>query len=226
MDRWNLRNAKKNILSSWRGKNGPRSGNRWRQRRKSAKSWRNTAAERKYLFLRRRKETESEDKQIYKMLESLDFYFGGKTYKVAEAGLMFSYEIGREGRQLYIVALTVNFGTIIFYIPESVEDKIRKRVQQLPYTLDDYLSFLVEFKDFEPIVIPLRKCGISISEAAAALGGFALAAARAGTSLQDASAAFKALGSLAVDCEEKSNNWLKMHGFPMRRKGKGKKKHE
>lgn len=160
------------------------------------------------------------------MLESLDFYFGGKTYKVAEAGLMFSYEIGREGRQLYIVALTVNFGTIIFYIPESVEDRIRKRVQQLPYTLDDYLSFLVEFKDFEPIVIPLRKCGISISEAAAALGGFALAAARAGRSLQDANAAFKALESLAVDCKEKSNNWLKMHSFPMRRKGKGKKKHE
>lgn len=160
------------------------------------------------------------------MLESLDFYFGGKTYKVAEAGLMFTYEIGREGRQLYIVALTVNFGTIIFYIPESVEDRIRKRVQQLPYTLDAYLSFLVEFKDFEPIMIPLGKWGMSIREAEAALGGFALAAARARTSLQDARAAFKALGSLAVDCEEKSNNWLKMHGFPMRRKGKGKKKHE
>lgn len=26
--------------------------------------------------------------------------------------------------------------------------------------------------------------------------------------------------------ERKSNNWLKMHGFPMRRKGKGRKHHE
>ena len=35
----------------------------------------------KIFISRRRKETESQDKKIYKMLESLDFNFGGKTYK-------------------------------------------------------------------------------------------------------------------------------------------------
>ena len=30
----------------------------------------------------------------------------------------------------------------------------------------------------------------------------------------------------AVEPERKTNNWLKMHGFPMRRKGKGRKHHE
>lgn len=164
------------------------------------------------------------------MLESLDFYFGGKSYKVGEAGLMFCYEIGREGRQLYIVALTENFGTIVFYIPEEMAEKIKKRVQQLPYTLNDYLSFLIEFKDFEPIVIPLRKCGISIREAAAVLGKLSAATAQAGISFQDAAEALKTLtesyGEMKKNPKRVSNNWLKMHGFPMRRKGRGKKKRE
>ena len=64
------------------------------------------------------------------MLESLDFYFGGKSYKVGEAGLMFCYEIGREGRQLYIVALTENFGTIVFYIPEEMAEKMYREFRQ------------------------------------------------------------------------------------------------
>ena len=225
MDRWNFRNVKRNILSSSRERNARRSGNPWRQQRRNGKSWRNTAAERKSLFLRRRKEAESEDKKIFKMLESLDFYFGGKSYKVGEAGLMFCYEIGREGRQLYIVALTENFGTIVFYIPEEMAEKIKKRVQQFPYTLNDYLSFLIEFKDFEPIVIPFRKCGFSINDAAAVMGQLSLLAAQARPALYDTNAAFKTLDSLATDCKEKTNNWLKMHGFPMHRK-RGKKKRE
>ena len=230
MYRLNFSNAKKYFLSSLRGRNAQRSGNRWRQRKRNGKNWQNTAAERKYLFSRRRKEAESEDKKIYNMLESLDFYFGRKKYKVGEAGLMFCYEIGREGRQLYIVALTENFGTIIFYIPDDIEEKIRERVQQLPYTLNDYLSFLIEFKDFEPIMIPLRKCGISIREAAEALGQLSAAAAQAGTTIQDAAEALKTLtesyNKMKKRPERVSNNWLKMHGFPMRRKGRGKKKRE
>ena len=230
MNRWNFRHVKKNILSSSRGRNGRRSGNPWRQQKRSGKSWRNTAAERKSLFSRQRKEAESEDKKIYKMLESLDFYFARHSYKVAEAGLMFCYEIGREGRQLYIVALTENFGTIVFYIPEEMAEKIKKRVQQLPYTLNDYLSFLIEFKDFEPIVIPFRKCGISIHEVAAVLGELSAATAQAGITIQDAAEALttltEAYSEMKKNPKRVSNNWLKMHSFPMRRKGRGKKKRE
>ena len=230
MDRWNFRNVKKNILSSSRGRNARRSGNPWRHQRRNGKSWRNTAAERKSLFSRQRKEAESEDKKIFKMLESLDFYFGGKSYKVGEAGLMFCYEIDIEGRQLYIVALTENFGTIILYIPEEMTETIKKRVQQIPYTLNDYLSFLIEFKDFEPIVIPFRKCGISIREVAAVLGKLSAATEQAGITIQDAAEALKTLteayGEMKKNTKRVSNNWLKMHGFPMRRKGRGKKKRE
>lgn len=230
MDRWNFRNVKRNILSSSRERNARRSGNPWRQQRRNGKSWRNTAAERKSLFLRRRKEAESEDKKIFKMLESLDFYFGGKSYKVGEAGLMFCYEIDIEGRQLYIVALTENFGTIILYIPEEMTETIKKRVQQIPYTLNDYLSFLIEFKDFEPIVIPFRKCGISIHEVAAVLGELSAATAQAGITIQDAAEALttltEAYSEMKKNPKRVSNNWLKMHSFPMRRKGRGKKKRE
>ena len=227
MDRWNFRNVKRNILSSSRGRNARRSGNPWRQQRRNGKSWRNTAAERKSLFSRQRKEAESEDKKIYKMLESLDFSFQRQSYKVAEAGLMFCYEIGTEGRQLYIVALTENFGTIVFYVPEEITEKIKKRVQQFPYTLNDYLSFLIEFKDFEPIVIPFR---ITIREVAAVLGKLSAATEQAGITIQDAAEALKTLteayGEMKKNTKRVSNNWLKMHGFPMRRKGRGKKKRE
>ena len=46
------------------------------------------------------------------MLESLDFNFGGKTYKVGEAGLMFVYEIGVECGRIYVIALTENSGQL------------------------------------------------------------------------------------------------------------------
>ena len=109
-------------------------------------------------------------------------------------------------------------------------ETIKKRVQQFPYTLNDYLSFLIEFKDFEPILIPFRKCGISIRELAAVLGKLSAATAQAGITIQDAAEALKTLteayGEMKKNPKRVSNNWMKMHGFPMRRKGRGKKKRE
>ena len=219
-------NARKSISSLWKAKNARQSVNPWRRRRRKEKSWRNIARERRYLFSRRRKETESQDKKIYKMLESLDFNFGGKTYKVGEAGLMFVYEIGMECGQIYVIALTEKFGTIIFYIPEEAAERIKERVQQIPYSLNDYLSFLIEFKDFEATLKPFRISGLSINYAAAALGrlsSFGAAAHDAAGSLAEFATAY---GEKAQEPAAIPNNWLKIHGFPMRRKGRGKKKSE
>lgn len=202
-------NARKSISSLWKAKNARQSANPWRRRRRKEKSWRNIARERRYLFSRRRKETESQDKKIYKMLESLDFNFGGKTYKVGEAGLMFVYEIGMERGQIYVIAPTEKFGTIIFYIPEEAAERIKERVQQIPYSLNDYLSFLIGFKDFEATLKPFRISGLSINDAAGSLAEFATA-----------------YGEKAQEPAAIPNNWLKIHGFPMRRKGRGKKKSE
>ena len=160
------------------------------------------------------------------MLESLDFNFGGKTYKVGEAGLMFVYEIGVECGQIYVIALTEKFGTIIFYIPEESAERIKERVQQIPYSLNDYLSFLIEFKDFEVTLKPFRISGLSINDAAAALGrlnSFGAAAHDAAGSLAEFAAAYE---EKAQEPAPIPNNWLKIHGFPMRRKGRGKRKSE
>lgn len=219
-------NARKSISSLWKAKNARQSVNPWRRRRRKEKSWQNTVRERKSLFSRQRKEPESPDQKIYKMLEALEFTFGGNTYKVAEAGLMFAYEIGMESGRIYVVALSEKFGTIIFYIPEEAEERIKGRVQELPYSLNDYLFFLIEFKDFEATLKPFRIGGLSINDAAAALGqlsSFGIAAQDAAGSLADFAAAYR---EKAQEPAPVPNNWLKIHGFPMRRKGKGKRKSE
>ena len=219
-------NARKSISLSWKERNGRRSVNPWRRRRRKEKSWQNTVRERRSLFSRRRKEPESPDKKIYKMLEALEFTFGGNTYKVAEAGLMFAYEIGMENGRIYVVALSENFGTIIFYIPEETAEKIKERVQELPCSFRSYLHFLIEYKEFEKFLGPAKYYGVSIKEAADAL---ALALNAGAMAVQDAAGSLAALAAAAYDenIQEPApvpNNWLKMHGLPMRRKGRGKKK--
>ena len=100
------------------------------------------------------------------MLETIDFSFGGKICKVAEAGLLFSYEIGMERGRIYVVALTQNFGTILFYIPENILKKIIERAQKFSCPFKEYLSFLIKFRDFESIMAPFLRYGISPMEAA------------------------------------------------------------
>ena len=158
------------------------------------------------------------------MLEDVEFIFGHKIYKVAEAELMFAYEIGVKSGRIYVMALSARFGTIVFYIPEETVKKIKERVQQFPYSFKDYLMFLIEFKEFERL---LKPCGMSINDAAAlgeAIRSFGMTA-------QEAAGSLAALAEFAAAYDEKiqepapvPNNWLKMHGLPMRRKGRGKKK--
>ena len=73
---------------------------------------------------------------------------------------------------------------------------------------------------------PFRISGLSINDAAAALGqlsSFGIAAQDAAGSLADFAAAYR---EKAQEPEPVPNNWLKIHGFPMRRKGRGKRKSE
>lgn len=218
-------NARKNISLSWKARNGQRSANPWRRQRRKEKSCQNTVRGRRFLFSRRRKEPESPDQKIYKMLEALEFDSGGSTYKVGEAGLMFAYEIGAENGRIYVVALSEKFGTIIFYIPEETAETIKERVQELPYSFNDYLFFLIEFKDFEKTLKPYKTLGLSMNEAAAAFKELLVSC---GMYAQDAAGSLAAFAA-AYDgnIQEPApvpNNWLKMHGLPMRRKGRGKKK--
>lgn len=54
---------------------------------------------------------------------------------------------------------------------------------------------------------------------------FVEAVLRMGTTLQQAKTAILKMSSLR-DAENRKNNWRKMHGLPMRRKQKARKKHE
>lgn len=192
--------------------------NRWRQRKRNGRHWQNTARERKSLYSRRLKETELTDKKLFAMLGTIDFTFGKESYKVAESGILFAYEIGMENGRPYVVALTEKFGTIIFYIPEGIWEKLVKRAQMFPCPFREYLSFLIEFKDFERLVIPFLRSGVSPMGAAAVI-------AEALTPHTDIKG-IEEMRKRAANTKAKTNNWLKMHGYPMRRKGRGKKKHE
>ena len=130
------------------------------------------------------------------MLESLEFTFGGNTYKVAEAGLMFAYEIGMESGRIYVVAISEKFGTIIFYIPEEITEKIIERVWELPCSIYGYLYFLIEYKDYEKYLGPAKYYGVSIKEAADAL---ALALNAGAMTVQDAAGSLAALAAAAYD---------------------------
>lgn len=72
--------------------------------------------------------------------------------------------------------------------------------------------------------------GIGGKETVAAIYALKDAGERAGHSAAAAAKAFVSLGNALNDCykypERATNNWLKMHGFPMRRKGKGRKRRE
>ena len=216
-----MKNARKNISLSWKVRKGQQSVIPWRRQRRKERSWRNIATERRSIFSKQRKEPESPDREIYKMLEALEFNFGHKIYKVAEVGLMFAYEIGIKSGQIYVIALSRRFGTIVFYIPEETVEKIKERAQQFPYSFKDYLMFLIEFKEFE---ILLNRCGMSINAAAAlgeALNNFGMTAQDAAGSLAEFATAYD---EKVQEPAPVPNNWLKMHGLPMRRIGMGKKK--
>ena len=126
------------------------------------------------------------DAEILAAIDEIEFNFGRERFTTAQAKLLFTYETGLDLDRLYVIALSENCGTVIFYIPDDLAARVMERAGELHCTASRYLADLIDFR-FE-------------AEPAAELA--------------------------AVEPERKTNNWLKMHGFPMRRKGKGRKHHE
>lgn len=165
------------------------------------------------MFSRPAKETTKDpDKEIFDELEKIKFRFGDKEPTVGEAGLVFAYEISLDLFRVCVVALSENCGTIVFYLPEELTEKIADRVAELPISFDNYLYNLIDYKpDTNELAYALAKCGYTVKEAANAL------MALSGT--------MKEKISTPIDIRIQSNNWLKLHGYPIRRK-KGRRKHE
>ncbi|NBH12731.1 hypothetical protein D3Z36_00665 [Lachnospiraceae bacterium] len=176
-------------------------------------------------------DSQNADAEIWRCIETIEFKFGNEVYTVKEASLLFVYEIGVENGRMYVIALSRNYGTVIFYIPDDIFELISERAASLMCSPQKYIADLIELKDTEKALLQSTAAvGVTREEAVAAVYALKDAAERAGHSAAAAARALVNLGKALNDCykypEGKTNNWLKMHGFPMRRKGKGRKKRE
>lgn len=211
-----MRIARKNISLLSRAKKGRLYATRPKPQKRSGRSWRNIARASRFLFSEPISETtdKTADDEFFRRIEEIEFEFGHEIHTVEEAKPLFAYEIGLDLLRVYVIALTVNFGTIIFYIPDELAADISEYIKDKTYSFHWYISKLIEFRRIDVAIETVSKAaaaaGITAQEAADAFMKFAISWRRA---LEK-----------PVDLRFKSNNWLKMHGYPMRRKGKGKKK--
>lgn len=211
-------NVKKSISSLWKARKERLSATRQKPRREKERNWRNIARGRKFSFSRPRKGIKHyarggfipTDAQIYEMIGRIEFKFGGEVHTVSEANLLFAYEVGLDLFSVYVIALSENYGAIVFNLPEDVTATIARRLAP-DESFREYIFHLIEEQtDIRNLAIATRGFGIGCEAAAEAL-------------IQLSKAIHTAIEK-PIDFRLMPNNWLKMHGQPMRRKGKGRKK--
>lgn len=222
-----------------------------KRRKESEKNCQSTAAERKSISFEQPAVTAGKDAdaEILAAIDAIEFDFGRDRFTTAQAELLFTYETALELENPYVIALSKNCGTVIFYIPDDLKRRIMEHAAELDCTAGRYLAELVEYRwAAEPAAELARVEPDPVSEVVAALPDVAILAEEIDPETVENiwNAVHEAVGILwdAVQSalpeilrvieqaeesghpERKSNNWLKMHGFPMRRKGKGRKHHE
>lgn len=207
-----MKTVKKNILLLLKAMKERLLGTRKKPQREKEKSWRNLVKARRSLFSKPDKEIKLPEETILEALGKIEFNFGGENHTVEEANLLFTYEIGLDLCRVYVIALSECFGAIVFYLPEELADMIYKRTLHLGEEFSDYLGRIIEEQS-------------NLLNAMDKMSSYRIDADAAGEALVQLSKAM----SEATEPEKKrirSNNWLKLHGLSMRRKGKGRKKHE
>ena len=206
-----MKTVRKNILLLWKAMKERLSEIRKKPQRRKEKSWQNSAKERKSLSLKPDNETKTPEEIILEALGKIEFNFGGENHTVEEAKLLFTYEIGLDLCRVYVIALSECFGAIVFHLPQELADMIVDRAVFLGEEFSDYLGRIIEEQS-------------NLRSALDKMSSYGIDADAAGEALVQLSKAM----SEATEPEKKqrSNNWLKLHGLPMRRKGKGRKKHE
>jgi hypothetical protein len=147
---------------------------------------------------------------MFEALEKIEFNFGQEIMTAGKAKLLFCYEVGVENNSAYVIALSANCGAVVFNIPDELAEQISGRAKQKGITFKDYVFRLVErYNDFETLSEAISNFGMGCDAAGEALVNLAK--------------------THAPEPEKTAvtiipNNWLKYHGYPMRRKGRGKKK--
>ena len=228
--------AKKSILSSLKAMKGRLFGTRQKPQSESEKSLQSIAREEKSQSSKQRPEIKAEtpgesvptDTMILRAIGTCEFQFGKELHRVSEAKLEFIYDTGLDLFKIYVIALSEVFGAIVFYIPEDMAEMIGRKVATLPdQGFHDYLCHLIEAAaqarhiaeengvhsyDAELLEMSRRFSGIGVSatEAINAMTSLVRAAAHEADKL--------------IETRIRPNNWLKLHGYHMRRKGKGRKR--
>lgn len=206
-----MKTVRKNILLLWKAMKERLSEIRKKPQRRKEKSWQNSAKERKSLSLKPDNETKTPEEIILEALGKIEFNFGGENHTVEEAKLLFTYEIGLDLCRVYVIALSECFGAIVFHLPQELADMIVDRAVFLGEEFSDYLGRIIEEQS-------------NLRSALDKMSSYGIDADAAGEALVQLS---KAMSEAAEpEKKQRSNNWLKLHGLPMRRKGKGRKKHE
>ena len=206
-----MKTVRKNILLLWKAMKERLSEIRKKPQRRKEKSWQNSAKERKSLSLKPDNETKTPEEIILEALGKIEFNFGGENHTVEEAKLLFTYEIGLDLCRVYVIALSERFGAIVFHLPQELADMIVDRAVFLGEEFSDYLGRIIEEQS-------------NLRSALDKMSSYGIDADAAGEALVQLS---KAMSEAAEpEKKQRSNNWLKLHGLPMRRKGKGRKKHE
>lgn len=207
-----MKTVRKNISSLWKARKERLSGTRQTRQRRKERSWRNLARVRRFLFSKLRPETKTPEEKILEALGNIEFNFGGENHTVKEAELLFTYEIGLDLCHVYVIALSEHFGAIVFHLPKELSDAIVERAIELNEEFSDYLGRIIEEES-------------NLRRALSKVSSYGIDADAAGEALIQLS---KAMSEVTEPEKERvrSNNWLKLHGLPMRRKGKGRKKHE
>lgn len=204
-----MKSVKKSILSLWKATKGLLFGTQQKPQNENGKNLQSTAKESESLFSAQLSVPTPEpdpDIEIYKQIKNLTFNFGYKERTVKEANLLFVQETAITFYGIHIFAFSAEFGTIVIDVPCSLAEKIIERAQKNGRTVQQYIAALIEKTVFTPA---FQVAGTTVQEATDAIKRFF-------TSIQESESAT----SLS---RKETNNWRKIHGIPMRRKGVKKK---
>ena len=163
--------VKKNILSWLKGMKGRLFAILRKPPKEKEKNLQSTAKEKRFSSLNPKSETADSqiaDAEIWRCMETIEFKFGDEIYTVKEAGLILVYETGIENGRMYVIALSDNCGTVIFYIPDDILELISERAAGLMCSPEKYISDLIELKDAEKTLLQsVAAAGVTYEEAAA-----------------------------------------------------------
>lgn len=225
--------AKKSILSSLKAMKGRLFGTQPKPQSESEKNLQNIAKGKRSQSLKPQQEINADDdiptdKKVLEIIGECEFQFGKEIHKVSEAKLEFIYETGLDSFKIYVIALSENYGAIVFYIPEDKAEIIRRKALTMPdMNFHSYLCYLVESAaQFRHIAEQNGVHSYDADIAGAELVEISRNLALAGViTAREAVESMIALATAPaheankpIDTRISPNNWLKLHGYPMRRK--------